>query len=112
MAKSFVLGGKTVEVLHSIDLKVWKGESISITGESGSGKTTFLNILAGLEMADSGSVWWRGKEIREMSPSQRAVIRAGTIGMVFQAYYLIPEIDALNNVILAAHIAGLSLIHI
>ena len=106
LAKSFVLGGKTVEVLHSIDLRVREGESISITGESGSGKTTLLNILAGLEMADSGSVWWREKEIRKMSPSQRAVIRAGTIGMVFQAYYLIPEIDALDNVILASHIAG------
>ncbi len=106
VAKSFDAGGETIEVLRSVDLEIGKGESISVRGESGSGKTTLLNILAGLEWPDSGSVYWRGDDIRELSASRRAAIRAGMIGMVFQAYYLIPEIDALDNVNLAARIAG------
>ncbi len=98
--------GGSVEVLGGVDLEVPSGHSVSLVGESGAGKTTLLNILAGFELPDDGSVLWDGVRIDKFSNSQQARRRAGFMGFVFQNYCLVPELNAVENVELAARIAG------
>lgn len=98
--------GGSVEVLGRVDLEVPSGHSVSLVGESGAGKTTLLNILAGFELPDDGSVLWDGVRIDKFSNSQQARRRAGFMGFVFQNYCLVPELNAVENVELAARIAG------
>lgn len=105
LQKSFLSGSKTIEVLRGVDLSVAPGESISIRGESGCGKTTLLNLIAGLERPDAGSLRWREDEIAAMSNDALARLRSAYLGMVFQAYFLIPELNALENVVMAARVA-------
>ncbi len=99
--KSFRSGENTIEVLRGVELSLHIGESISIRGESGSGKTTFVHILAGLEAFDTGELCWRGKSLKGRRRGPLARERAGFLGMVFQSFYLIPEINALDNVLMA-----------
>lgn len=98
-------GGLT-EVLKGASLDVCESESVSICGESGAGKTTFLNIIAGLESPDSGEVLWDGRRIDLLSNSKQAALRARFMGFVFQNCCLIPELNARENVEFAARIAG------
>ena len=100
LRKTFPSGDSKLEVLNGVDLDVAAGESISIRGESGSGKSTLLNLLAGLDAPDSGTVSWAG------APDTGARRRAAFLGMVFQSFYLVPELDALANVLLARRILG------
>ncbi len=104
--KSFRSGEKVIEVLRGVDLSLHPGESISIRGESGSGKTTFVHILAGLEGFDSGELCWRGKPVKGRRRASLARDRAGFLGMVFQSFYLIPEMNALDNVLMAGRMVG------
>ncbi|RME72784.1 MAG: ABC transporter ATP-binding protein [Verrucomicrobia bacterium] len=106
IVKTYRSGERRIDVLRGVDLAIREGESVSIRGESGSGKTTLLNILAGLERADAGRLFWQGEQVSGRSLNHLAVRRRGFIGMVFQAYYLVPELNALDNVILAGRIAG------
>ena len=99
-------GGLT-EVLKGASLDVCENESVSICGESGAGKTTFLNIIAGLESPDSGEVLWDGRRIDLLSNSKQAALRARFRGFVFQNCCLIPELNARENVEFAARIAGI-----
>ena len=92
-------------MLRGVDLEIRKKESTSIRGASGSGKTTLLNIIAGLESADRGTIVWSGEDAGRLSPAERAAKRANWIGMVFQAFYIIPELNALDNVLMAARVA-------
>lgn len=98
--------GGFLEVLRGANLSVGRGESVSLRGESGAGKTTFLNILAGLESPSGGGVFWDGARIDNLPNSKQAKLRAGFMGFVFQNYCLVPELNALENVCLAARIAG------
>lgn len=100
LRKSFPSGDTRLEVLRGVDLDVAAGESVSIRGESGSGKSTLLNLLAGLDAPDSGAVTWAG------SGDTGARRRAAYLGMVFQSFYLVPELDAFANVLLARRILG------
>ncbi len=106
LTKSFRSGSRTIEVLRGIDLSLQKGESVSIRGESGSGKTTLLNLIANLESPDEGAVYWGETSMFKLSASSQARQRAVYLGMVFQAYYLIPELNAVENVLMAARILG------
>ena len=106
MGKSFVGSEGSISVLKGIDFALRCGESVSIRGESGSGKSTLLNVLSGLETSDSGNLFWQGKKVSSQSLSWLAGRRIGYIGFVFQAYYLSPELNALENVLLGARIAG------
>ncbi len=106
LAKRFPSGPRTIEVLRGVDLAVAAGESVSIRGESGSGKTTLLNLVAGLELADAGAIEWEGEPVTGWTLDRLAVRRARFLGMVFQAFYLVPELTAFDNVLLAARIAG------
>jgi predicted ABC-type transport system involved in lysophospholipase L1 biosynthesis ATPase subunit len=100
LTKSYKSGDSTLAVLRGVDLDVAAGESVSIRGESGSGKSTLLNLLAGLDAPDVGTVRWGG------SPKTGAARRAAYLGMVFQSFYLVPELDAYQNVLLARRILG------
>lgn len=97
LTKSFMSGDRRIEVLRGVDLDVTAGESVSIRGESGSGKSTLLNLIAGLDAPDSGTLSWAGAPVH-------ADRRAAFLGMVFQSFYLIPELDALANVLMASRI--------
>jgi putative ABC transport system ATP-binding protein/lipoprotein-releasing system ATP-binding protein len=100
LRKTYPSGDIRLDVLRGVDLDIAPGESVSIRGESGSGKSTLLNLLAGLDAPDSGTVSWAG------SADTGADRRAAFLGMVFQSFYLVPELDALANVLLARRILG------
>lgn len=106
--KSFSTGpGKEdLHVLRGMNLKVEEGSITSIIGSSGSGKSTLLHILGGLDLADSGEVYWDGNKISDYTPDELADLRNKNIGFVFQFHHLLPEFTALENVAMPALIAG------
>jgi len=106
LVKTFPGAEAPISVLDGVDFRLNAGESASIRGESGCGKSTLLNVLSGLETADSGDLRWAGEQVSGLSLSSLAAKRTTRIGFVFQAYYLAPELNALENVLLAARIAG------
>lgn len=109
LAKTYLSGRREIEVLRGVSLKIDPSRTISIRGESGSGKSTLLNLLAGIESPDVGEVFWNGKSLATIADSRRPAIRASYLGFVFQSFYLVPELNTLENVLLAARIAGLDL---
>ena len=106
LTKAFSAEGGSIRVLDDVSLILRAGDSVSIRGESGCGKSTLLNVLSGLERPDKGRLRWRGKEVGKRSLSWLAGQRRDFIGFVFQSYYLAPELNALENVLLAARIHG------
>lgn len=106
LCKMFAGSDQEISVFKDIDFQIARGESISIRGESGSGKSTLLNVLSGLEIADQGSLIWEGKMVSGRSLSWLAAQRSRYMGFVFQSYYLAPELNAMENVLLGARIAG------
>ena len=100
LRKVYRSGDRPLEVFHDVDFHIAAGESVSIRGESGSGKSTLLNLLAALDTPDSGSLEWSG------SPKLTHAARGRAIGIIFQAFYLIPELNALENILMARRIAG------
>ena len=104
--KSFISTDRSVDVLDGVDLKLNRGESLSIQGPSGCGKSTYLNILGSLEQPDSGEVIWGGTEITQFSNRKLAQMRNGFIGFIYQHYYLIPELTVLDNVPISCKIRG------
>ncbi len=97
-------GDKTV--LDKISLSVERGEIVLIEGESGVGKTTLLNIISGIDLPDEGSVFIDGKNIVKMSEDERAKLRLNMIGIIFQTYNLIEELNVEENIALPLRLAG------
>jgi putative ABC transport system ATP-binding protein len=95
-----------VNILRGIDLDIAAGEALAIVGPSGSGKTSFLMVLAGLERASAGSVLLAGHPVTAMEEDALARLRRETIGIVFQAFHLIPTMTALENVAVPLELAG------
>ncbi|MCP5264948.1 MAG: ABC transporter ATP-binding protein [Burkholderiaceae bacterium] len=85
-------------LLHDIDLRVDAGERVMLLGESGSGKSTLLNLIAGLECPDEGRISIDGEPVDASSPDRSARLRREKLGFVFQAYHLLPHLDATQNV--------------
>ena len=106
LGKSFPSPDGAITVLDGVDFKLRRGESVSIRVESGSGTSTLLNVLTGLETTDVGELLWNGQQVSGRSLSWLAARRTNYIGFVFQSYYLAPELNALENVLLGARIAG------
>ncbi|MHA3770611.1 ABC transporter ATP-binding protein [Verrucomicrobiota bacterium sgz303538] len=106
LRRSFRLGSRTIEVLRGITVEINKGESVFLCGASGAGKTTLLYTLAGLEEPESGDVVFEGVDLYKGSDSSRARLRNERIGFVFQGYFLLPELTALENVLLPTMIGG------
>jgi putative ABC transport system ATP-binding protein len=95
-----------VNILRGIDLDIGAGEAVGVVGPSGSGKTSLLMVLAGLESATSGSVVLAGQEITGLDEDALARLRREQIGIVFQAFFLIPTMTALENVAIPLELAG------
>jgi lipoprotein-releasing system ATP-binding protein len=99
--KSYTLGGHTLNILQGVDVSVKKGEMLGIVGTSGAGKSTLLHILGLLDRPDKGLVSFNGKVINYGAKVRNAHIRNKSIGFVFQFYHLLPELTALENVLLS-----------
>ena len=104
--KSYSNGIRKVEVLRGIDLTVYQGESIAITGPSGVGKSTLMHILGLLDRPVSGNVLLDGVDVLQLGDSERARVRNRRVGFVFQFFQLLPEFSALENVIMPGLICG------
>ncbi len=100
ICKNYTRGKEPVPVLHDIDLSMPKGDYIAIMGPSGSGKTTLMNIIGYLDVPTSGSYRLAGKDYTSGSDDELAGVRNKNIGFVFQNFYLLPKLDALDNVAL------------
>src|SRR5207245_3542049 len=98
ITKSLPLGRERIEILRGISFQITGGEFVSIVGPSGSGKSTLLGIIAGLDNPTSGQVLIDGVDITTMSEGNLAAVRNNKIGMVFQAFNLIPTLTAQENV--------------
>jgi len=106
--KSFLHMGQTLDVLKGIDLNIYAGEFLSIVGASGAGKSTLLHCIGTLDLPTSGRIRLSGEELTKMSSNRLAAVRNREIGFVFQFHHLLPEFDALENVMLPGLIQGRS----
>ena len=106
LEQSFQIGRARIDVLKGISLKVRSGEIVFLCGASGAGKTTLLYTLAGLERPRSGRVSFEGADIYALSSDRLAGLRNRRMGFVFQAYFLLPELTALENVTLPSMMGG------
>ncbi len=104
--KTFHKYGKTINVLRGLSLDVYAGDTIAVVGKSGSGKSTFLHILGTLEQPTKGDFFFAGTNTRSMRLSQIDQIRNQHIGFIFQFHHLLPDQNALQNVLLPMLIAG------
>jgi putative ABC transport system ATP-binding protein len=98
VVKEYQTGGQTIRALKRIDFRIDEADSVAIVGPSGSGKSTLLNLLGLLDVPTSGEIRLRKQDVATLSDSERNRERKQTIGFVFQSYYLIPTLTALENV--------------
>jgi lipoprotein-releasing system ATP-binding protein len=105
LRKSYKMGRRDVDVLQGVSIAVERGEFIALRGASGAGKSTLLHLIGGLDTADSGEITVAGQPFHKMTGAQLARIRTEKIGFIFQAYHLMPEFDALENVCIPGRIA-------
>ena len=106
ITKSYGSGAAQNQVLKGISADIKDGDYVVILGASGSGKSTFLNVVSGLESADSGSVKYDGKDITKLSDKKLTKFRKDNIGFIFQQYYLLPNMTVEKNVRMGADLSG------
>jgi len=105
LSKTFRHNGNRVDVLTGVDLDIRQGETLAVVGASGVGKSTFLHILGTLERPSGGKVLWDGADVFAMEDKPLAAFRNRKVGFVFQFHHLLPEFNALENVMMPALIA-------
>ncbi len=106
LSKFVVSHDGELQILNCIEMNVKQGESIAIVGASGSGKSTLLALLAGLDSPSSGEIYLDGQALHLMDEEQRAQLRSGKIGFIFQTFMLVQSLTALENIMLPAQLAG------
>src|SRR5271154_4197552 len=106
--KRYDLGQRSLEVLRGVSLRVERGEFLALRGASGAGKSTLLHLLGGLDLPSAGEIRFDGENLRALSPRALAKLRNRRVGFIFQAYHLLPELSALENVALPARMGRLS----
>ncbi|MBI3011186.1 MAG: ABC transporter ATP-binding protein [Candidatus Omnitrophica bacterium] len=106
VSKTYTMGSVTLQALKDVSLRVETGSCVAITGPSGAGKSTLLHLLAGLDTPTRGEILWDGLNVAGLSDAKRADFRRRTIGIVFQFYHLLPELSALENVLLPGLVDG------
>jgi lipoprotein-releasing system ATP-binding protein len=108
LRKSFEHGGRQIEVLRGINLRIAPGEMVAVVGASGVGKSTLLHVLGALDLPSAGEILFDGQDITRLGAPQLADFRNRSVGFVFQFHHLLPEFTALENVTIPCLIAGLS----
>ena len=103
--KTYLLGKRSLEVLRGVDLELSRGDFLALRGASGAGKSTLLYMLGGLDTPNQGEIHLAGRNLATLSRLELARLRTEEVGFIFQAYYLLPELDALENVCLPARMA-------
>jgi ABC-type lipoprotein export system ATPase subunit len=103
--KTYLLGKRALEVLRGVDLELNRGDFLALRGASGAGKSTLLYMLGGLDTPNQGEIRLAGRNLATLSRNELARLRTEEVGFIFQAYYLLPELDALENVCLPARMA-------
>lgn len=97
-----------LHVLQGVSFMLSEGEFLAVVGESGSGKSTLLQLLGTLDSPDAGEAWLDGESLFGLNQNRQAAVRNQAIGFVYQAHHLIPELTALENVMLPLHVGGVS----
>jgi putative ABC transport system ATP-binding protein len=100
VVKTYRMGGSLIGALQGISVEIARGEYLAVTGASGSGKSTFMNLVGALDVPTSGSLQVEGRELSKLDPDQLALYRNEKIGFVFQTFNLLPRTSALDNVAL------------
>src|SRR3954453_7286862 len=103
--KTYILGQRSLKVLRGVDVELQKGDFLALRGASGAGKSTLLHLLGGLDVPTKGEIRLGSRDLSKLSGRDLARLRNQEIGFIFQAYYLLPELDALENVCLPARMA-------
>ena len=106
--RTYRIGKRSLNVLRGVNLEVARGDFLALRGASGAGKSTLLHLLGGLDVPDAGEISFAGKNLAALSAAKLAAFRNFKVGFVFQAYHLLPELTALENVCLPARIARVS----
>ena len=104
VTKSYEIFKRTLEVLRGVDLEIARGEFLALRGASGAGKSTLLHLIGGLDSPNSGEILFAGQNVAAFSERDLAHFRNRRVGFIFQAYHLLPELTALENVCLPARI--------
>lgn len=105
LRKTYVMGKRSLEVLRGVDVQISRGDFLALRGASGAGKSTLLHIIGGLDTPNAGEIFFGGEKLSGYSESQLTHFRNRRVGFVFQAYHLLPELTALENVCLPARLA-------
>jgi lipoprotein-releasing system ATP-binding protein len=105
LTKTYVMGSRSLEVLRGVDVEIGRGDFVALRGASGTGKSTLLHLIGGLDTPNAGEIVFHGQNLSGFSESRLTHFRNRSVGFVFQAYHLLPELTALENVCLTARIA-------
>ena len=106
--KTYWMGSRRLEVLRGVSLTIQRGEFVALRGASGAGKSTLLHLLGGLDRPNDGTILFDGSLSLAKAPAELAHWRNTKVGLIFQAYHLLPELDALENVCLPARIGRMN----
>jgi len=105
LRKTYILGKRSLEVLRGVDVEIARGDFVALRGASGTGKSTLLHLLGGLDTPNAGEIIFEGQNLAGFSDRELTLFRNRRVGFVFQAYHLLPELTALENVCLPARMA-------